>query len=412
MTSSETEVVIVGGGAAGIAAARRLHDARVDCLLVEARPRLGGRAWTVRDGADFPLDLGCGWLHSADRNPWTKIALAQGRAIDKTPPPWSRLSMPIGFPLAEQASFRTALEDFRDRLDSASEAAPDVAAATFLEPRGRWNDLITAVGSYVTGAELDRVSARDYGRYEDSGVNWRVVDGYGTLIAAHAAGVPVVLGCPVRRIDRGGRRLSVETADGMIAADAAIVTVPTDVLAEEGLRFTPALHDKVEAAMGLPLGLADKLFLSLSDADEFDQDSRLFGRADRSGTATYHMRPFGRPLIEVYFAGMLAAGLEADGDGAFFDFAQAELVALLGSSFARRIGPVHVHRWRADPFARGSYSYALPGKADYRTLLGAPVDDRLFFAGEACSRNDFSTAHGGYLTGIAAAEQAIAARRR
>src|SRR5262245_60857978 len=185
--TSEAEVVIVGGGAAGIAASRRLHDAGVDCLLLEARSRLGGRAWTVRAGPDFPIDLGCGWLHSADRNPWTKIAVAQGLAIDKTPPPWLRLSMPIGFPLAEQASFLDSLQEFRARLDSPSDAEPDVPAASFLEPGGRWNGLINAVGTYVSGAELDQVSARDYGLYEDSGVNWRVVEGYGTAIAAHAA---------------------------------------------------------------------------------------------------------------------------------------------------------------------------------------------------------------------------------
>src|SRR5262249_48990502 len=127
------------------------------------------------------------------------------------------------------------------------------AAASFLEPGGRWNDLINAVGTYVSGAEPDRVSARDYGRYEDSGVNWRVVEGYGTAIAAHAAGVPVVLGAPVQRIDHSGRRLRVETLDGTITADAAIVTVPTDVLVEGGLRFTPALPAKTEAAAGLPL---------------------------------------------------------------------------------------------------------------------------------------------------------------
>ena len=99
MANSDTEVVIVGGGAAGIAAGRRLMDAHVDCLVVEARPRLGGRAWTMRGNSAFPIDLGCGWLHSADRNPWRDIAEAQGCLIDKTPPPWSRRPAPIGFPL-------------------------------------------------------------------------------------------------------------------------------------------------------------------------------------------------------------------------------------------------------------------------------------------------------------------------
>ena len=98
MTNSETEVAIIGGGAAGIAAGRRLREAGIDCLLIEARPRLGGRAWTVTDQSGFALDLGCGWLHSADRNPWAKVAesprphhrqdaaaLDQARAADPFP---------------------------------------------------------------------------------------------------------------------------------------------------------------------------------------------------------------------------------------------------------------------------------------------------------------------------------------
>jgi monoamine oxidase len=411
MASSETEVVVVGGGAAGIAAGRRLVDAGVECLVVEARPRLGGRSWTIGDGSEFPLDLGCGWLHSADRNPWRGIAEAAGCTIDKTPPPWRRLSLPIGFPIAEQRDFLQALETFYERLGSLADGEPDRPAAAFLEPRGRWNNLIGAVGTYVNGAELERVSARDFGRYDDSGVNYRVVGGYGAVIARHGAGLPVVLGCPVQRIDHNGRRLRVETANGTITADAAIITLPSGLLAAESLRFIPALHGKTEAAAALPLGLADKLFLSLAGADEFDKDSRLFGRADRTETATYHLRPFGRPLIEAYFGGALAARLEADGEGAFLDFAVAELVGLLGGDFARRVTPLHLHRWGVDPFSRGSYSYALPGKADCRAALATPVDGRLFFAGEACSEGDYSTAHGAYLTGIAAAEQAIAARR-
>jgi len=407
-SSSDTEVVIIGGGAAGVAAARRLADARIDCLLVEARSRLGGRAWTIN--SEFPIDLGCGWLHSADRNPWREVAALQGRSIDKTPPPWMRRSAPIGFPLSEQDAFLQAHREFYERLDSLSEDKPDVAAATFLEPHGRWNALINAVSSYVSGAELDRVSARDFDRYGDSGVNWRVVEGYGTVIAAHGRGLPVMLGCAVRLIDRRGRRLRMETPNGAITANAAIVTVPTPVLAEEKIVFIPPLPEKTEAALGLPLGLADKLFLSLSDAEEFNKESRLFGHTDRSRTGVYHFRPFGRPQIEAYFGGRLAAELEAGGDGAFVDFAVSELVGLFGSDFARRVKPLKLHPWGIDPFSRGSYSYALPGKAECRAALAAPVDDRLFFAGEACSRSDYSTAHGAYLTGAAAAEQVIAAR--
>ena len=412
MANSDTEVAIIGGGAAGIAAGRRLAKAAIDCLVIEARPRLGGRAWTVTDASGFALDLGCGWLHSADRNPWVPVAQAQGFTIDKTPPPWTKAALPAGFPIAEQAAYAAAFREFSERVGAAAAKEPDVAAASLLEPNGRWNNLIMAVGTYISGAELDRVSARDFDRYDDSGVNWRVTQGYGAAIAAYGEGLSVVLDCPVLQIDHHGRRLKIETAKGTIAADRAIVTLPTSVLADKEFLFTPALPDKTESARGLPLGLADKLFMSLDGADEFDKDSRLFGRTDRIGTATYHMRPFGRPLIEAYFGGSLARELEAGGERAFFDFAASELSALLGGDFARRVKPVRIHRWGADPFSGGSYSYAMPGQADCRAKLAAPVDGRLFFAGEACSIDNFSTAHGGWLTGVAAADQAIVARQR
>ena len=412
MVTSDIDVVIVGGGAAGVAAARRLCDAAVPCLVVEARPRLGGRAWTVTDRSGFALDLGCGWLHSADRNPWRAVAERQGRSIDKTPPPWMRPAHPVGFPLFEQRDFRGAQEAFYARLDSAAQQGPDVAASAFLAPDCRWNGLINSIGTYVTGADLDRVSAYDIGRYDDTGVNWRVVEGYGSVVAAHGDGLPIVCDCPVYRVDHGGKRLKIETAKGVITAGAAIVTIPSALLAAEHLAFTPILPEKIDAAAGLPLGLADKLFLSLDRAEEFEQDIRLFGRIDRAGTGAYHVRPFGRPQIEAYFGGALARELETGGERAFTGFAVSELTGVLGSDFARRVAPIHLHRWGSDPFARGSYSYARPGAADRRATLAAPVDDRLFFAGEACSTSDFSTAHGAWETGVAAADQAIAVQQR
>lgn len=408
----ETEVAIIGGGAAGIGAARRLHGAGVPCLIIEARSRLGGRSWTSRDNGGFALDLGCGWLHSAARNPWTRVAEQQGRTIDRSPPPWMRLSLNNGFPHDEQRAFVAAQQAYFRRLDEAGEREPDRPASALLEPGDRWNNLIGAVATYVTGAEPDQVSIIDFARYEDDGVNWRVIEGLGTTIAAHGDGVPTVLDCAVACIDHTGTRLAIETARGPITADRVIVTVPSALLAQDALHFRPALPDKVEAAAGLPLGVADKLFLSLAQPEEFPPDSRLFGRTDRTATATYHMRPFGRPLIECYFGGSNAADLESGGQAAFFAFARTELTGLLGSAFARRIAPVALHGWRGDPFARGSYSFALPGKADGRAVLAAPVDERLFFAGEACSRHDFSTAHGALLTGLAAADAVIAARSK
>jgi len=410
MSNSDFETVVIGGGAAGLAAARRLHQAEVKCLVVEARPRLGGRGWSVTDSSGSTLDLGCGWLHSADRNPWVKIAEEQGRTIDKTPPPWRRRSLTLGFPENGQVEFLAAQQQFFARVSERAQKEPDVPVAALLPLNGRWNNLITAVGTYISGTELDRISVRDFDNFDDTDVNWRVIEGYGATIAAAGVNLPVALDCPVRRIDHSGKRIKIETAKGSISADQAIVTLPSTVLAEANKFFLPHLPEKIEAAKGLPLGLADKLFLSLDRAEEFEKDRRVFGATDRIATATYHFRPFGRPQIEVYFGGRLASDLESGGERAFFDFALSELTGLFGNAFAGRVKPIQIHPWGSDPFARGSYSYAVPGMADCRGNLASPVDGRLFFAGEACSRSDFSTAHGAFITGITAADQVIAAR--
>jgi monoamine oxidase len=355
----------------------------------------------------FPIDLGCGWLHSAEHNAWRVLAEKAGFAIDQTPPPWARPVLPKGAPTQEQRDFGRAIGEFRGETDEFPEGIPDVPASSFLKPGGKWNAMLGAVSTYYSGAELDRISTRDLARFEDTGVNWRVREGYGTLVTSYAEGLPARLNCVVTRVDRRGKRLAIDTSDGVLDARAVIVTLPSDIIAASESLFWPALPEKIEAARGLPLGLADKLFLSLDNAEEFNDESRAFGDMTRVATAAYHFRPFGRPEIEAFFGGQLAHDLEAGGPGSFFDFAVSELTAIYGAAFARRVKPIREHRWGIDPFARGSYSYALPGHADDRAVLAAPVEDRIFFAGEAYSRASYSTAHGAYETGVAAAENAL-----
>src|SRR6516165_4091837 len=113
--STNADVVIVGAGAAGIAAARRLARSGLSVMALEATARIGGRAWTC-NVAGLPLDLGCRWLHSADRNPWTRIAETAGLTIDRRTPAWGRQHGDLGFPQAEQAAATQALSDWRLRM--------------------------------------------------------------------------------------------------------------------------------------------------------------------------------------------------------------------------------------------------------------------------------------------------------
>ncbi len=279
---SELDVIVIGAGAAGLAAARRLATARLSIRVLEARNRLGGRAWTWREPGGLPIELGCGWLHSADVNEWCVVAATLGFALDRTRPPWRTQLNDIGFPASDQDDYRAASARFYDRLDAAGEAEIDMPGVRLLEPGCRWNGLIDATSTYINGVELDQLSVRDFWRYRDTGVNWRVVEGYGTLIAASGTGLDIALDCPAQVIDHGGRRVRVATPRGELGARAAIVTVPTDVLAAGVPRFVPELPDKIAAAAALPLGLADKLYLRLDGAEEFPGDCPPL-RRPRSG---------------------------------------------------------------------------------------------------------------------------------
>lgn len=407
--SGDFDVIVIGAGAAGIGAGRALAASGLSFTVLEARRRVGGRAWT-QSVEGMALDHGCGWLHSAEENPWTALAERHGSTVDRTPPPWETPAANGGLSAGDRAEMEEAVDGYFARLDAAAGAGgPDRACAALLEPGNRWNPLLNAMSGYISGTALDDLSLVDTGNYHDTGTNWRVREGYGALVAAEAQGLPIRLGVAVRLIDRSGAQLRVETAAGVLTARAVIVTVPPSLLLNETLRFHPALPVKAMAAEGLPLGLADKVSFRVERAEELPLEGHVFGDPFSAETGHYHLRPFGRPVIEGFFGGALPRRLEREGAAACFAFAQEELVREYGSDFARRLTPLAVTGWASDPWSGGSYSYARPGHADARALLAAPVEDRLFFAGEACSTHDFSTAHGAWRSGQAAAAQVLAA---
>jgi monoamine oxidase len=408
---SSVDVAIIGAGAAGIAAAHGLKHSGLSVIVLEARDRAGGRAHTIMAAPDITFDLGCGWLHSADKNRFVAIAEQLNFEIDKTRPPWREQSFDTGFPLGERMDFITALDAFYDRAEQAARQAiksgRDQAASDTLEPGNRWNPMIDALSSYINGCELDAVSILDMDAYEDTEINWRVRRGYGAMIAAYGASCPLALNCVVSLIDHSGKRLRIETSLGALEADKVIVTVPTNLIADEAIRFHPELPAKVDAAIGLPLGLADKVMLGLDEPEALPKDGNLHGATMRTAMGSYHLRPFGQAAIEGYFGGSFARELEDAGPGALAAQSIDEIAALLGNDFRRKLKPLSESRWAHDPFARGSYSHALPGHAGDRAVLAAPVDNRLFFAGEATSPNFYSTAHGAGDSGERAAAEVM-----
>jgi monoamine oxidase len=407
--AADVDVVIIGAGAAGIAAARRLAGSHLSATVLEATARVGGRAWTC-DVAGMQLDLGCGWLHSADRNPWTRIAEAAGFAVDRRAPAWGQQYQDIGFPETDQAAARRAFLAWEQRMDTSPPASD--CAADALEPEGEWNAYLQAISGFMNGAGLEHLSVADYTAYDaaSTGCNWRTPAGYGTVIAASLPHpIDLRLSTPVQSIELDGPGVELITPVGAVRARAAILTVSTAVLAGSTIRLPPGLDAWRHAAACLPLGRDEKLFIEIVGENSFAPETRVIGNPRDRRTGVYRIRPFGWPVIECFVGDEAARMVEEMGPAAGFAHAADELADLFGSSVSRNLRPLVASNWGRMTSVGGAYSHALPSHATARKDLALPFEQRLFFAGEATHTDDFSTAHGAYDSGLRAAEEAIAA---
>jgi monoamine oxidase len=409
--SDRFDVVIVGAGAAGIGAARRLAPTGLATLVLEASPRVGGRAWT-HSIAGLDLDLGCGWFHSAERNAWVSIAEAAGLAVDRSTAKWGVQYRDLGFSPESQAAARQAFGAWMQVLERSPPASD--CAADALPAGGEWTNYIRVIAGFISGARLERLSITDYLAYDEASSenNWRTRTGLGAVVAgSFPAQVALRLATPVESLslDAGGVQLA--TKAGVIHARAVIVTVSTAVLAGDRLKLPAELGPWREAASRLPLGRNEKLFLEIVGDAPFALESQLLGnpRDERSGS--YYLRPLGLPVIECFFGAQGAALAVEGGAPAAFDFALEQLGALFGSNIRALLRPLAASSWTRMNYIGGAYSSALPGHAAARKTLALPFDQRVFFAGEATSPGDFSTVHGAYDSGLRAADEVIASRK-
>jgi len=408
---SGRDLIVVGAGAAGLAAARRAQALGLRVTVLEAKDRIGGRAWTDTTSLGVPWERGANWLHDAERNLFRRYADEIGFAYDRKSAE-RRLWSGGRF----DSALRAALDDYGAAAFAAVEAAgaagQDVAAAAVIPPDPRFGRLFAPWFAALNGIEAERMSTLDFARAAFDGGNWRLETGYGALLAHYGRGLAVKLATPARRIRWGGQGVRVETARGEIDAAAALVTVSTNVLASGRIAFEPPLPPaRQEALAAIPTGHAAKVALAFTH-NVFGLEAPCFLRIDHPQHAAFifELRPFGRELAIGHLAAHWAAEAEAAGPDAMAEAAMAALVHVFGSDVRKALRAFATTAWSSDPDVLGGYSCALAGKAHLRPLLAEPLGERLFFAGEACSLHAYGTAHGAAETGIAAAE-AIAGRR-
>jgi monoamine oxidase len=410
MSRAVFDLVVVGAGAAGLAAARTALASGLTVVVLEAKRRIGGRAHTDTATFGVPWDRGAHWLHQASRNPFTAFAEAQGFGCDRSTLPrrlWSG-----GW---AGADLQAELDAYYARgfaaIAAAGAAGLDVAASEAIPPHPRFRAMFDSWSAALSGADPERVSTLDYARYEMSGGNWRVVDGFGVLLARFGQGLPVELATPAKRIRWGGREVVVETARGALRGRTVIVTASTNVLASGRIAFDPPLPArKQEALAAVPVGEAGKVALALEGELPGPAGAYFLHIEHRTHEAMrFEMRPFGRNLVVGYLGGRFAAELEAAGPEAMVAFATDQLARVFGAGLRGQVRAAAATGWVHDPDILGGYSCALPGMAHLRPRLAEPLAERVFFAGEAGSLEAFGTVHGARASGEAAAR--AAARR-
>jgi monoamine oxidase len=405
---SAPDIAVIGAGAAGLGAGRRLRELGASFAVLEAAHRVGGRGYTGEIAPGVPFDLGCHWMHSASLNPFVAMADAAGFTYRK-----GTFDRTLHF-----AADWTAGTDVKDcdeffersyaALREAHAAGQSASVADVVARDSPWTGAFDYVISLNSSADSDQTSAFDLYNYRDTGEDWPLKDGYGTLISRLAQDLPIELNAAVTDIDNSGKDIRLTTSRGVATAKAVIVAVSTGILGGGDIRFTPDLPDwKQQAIADLPLGGHNRIALSF--------DRNVFGDDHPRGTMvlsseaepmSFEIRPFGFNYVSGMTGGRFADWLERAGIEASVDLAKENLKKAFGSDITKHVVRHLVTAWRGDPWVKGAYSAARPGTVGQRPRLAEAIDGRLFFAGEATSSEFFASAHGAYLSGIRAADEA------
>ncbi|MGL4729159.1 MAG: flavin monoamine oxidase family protein [Bosea sp. (in: a-proteobacteria)] len=409
--AADVDVIVIGAGAAGIFAARDLKAAGKNVLVLEARGRVGGRLHTERSlGA--PYDAGAGFIHFSDRNPWTQVARDIG--IEARPGSWSGWNRGFieGKPLTGEEIGRrsAAFSEVSTLIDDRDVDDADVSFAQALANASPEARAIALQRSQMAmGEQPERLSVAEW-QVLWSGGNLVVPEGYGTLAERAAAGLNIRLNTPVTAIRWDGPGVVVETAGGVISARAVVVTVPVGVLKRDAIRFSPRLPNATLKGLdALSMGALTKVGLSIDPALLPNEAEGGFSDMSAGSAMTVQIKPFGQPVILCHLGGDPARALCEAGEAAAIDHVSNRLVAVLGSEARKAIKAGKLAGWWVDPFSRGGFSVAKPGRFADRELLSRPVGGRIWFAGEANAGQASVTAGGAAIAGQAAAKE-ISAR--
>lgn len=428
--SRRYDVAVIGGGAAGLIAARRLGEAGLSVVLLEAQDRLGGRILTAEPG----LELGAGFVHgqpdstlSLAREAGLEVIEAEGEAWtghDGRLAPAAGRFAGLGPLLAkarriqEDVAAGEFFERFRDDPELAESAAWAIRLVQGFDAADPARASLKAIAAEWTG---------DAGMRSPQG---RVRGGYGALLSHLVHRLPAAversMGTRVRTIDWGSGGVLLDVirggASARIEAKAAVVTLPLGVLQAPpadplAVRFAPELTGKRAAFGGLAMGpvlkvllLFKETFWTILEGGRYRKASFFF--RDRGHFPTFWTAaPSAEPIVAAWYGDPGAAEISGEPDDRIIGLAIESLETLFGGAVALEplLRLARVHNWQSDPFSRGAYSYVAVGGLGARRALAEPLGGRLFFAGEATDdTGEATTVASALSSGERAAREVIA----
>jgi monoamine oxidase len=406
----DADIVVIGAGAAGIAAARRIMATGRKVVVVEAASQIGGRCITDSTTFDTPFDRGARWMYNPDTNPMIRLARSLG--LDVLPAPMGQ-KMRIGRRNAragETEQFLAALVRANRAIDEAARGKLDASCASVLpKDLGDWAGAAEfMLGASFAGKDLKELSAIDKGRAQDRNAAIICRQGLGTLITRLGEQAPVALSTPASRIAWSNRDVSVETQAGKIAARAVVVTVSTNVLTSGAIKFTPDIPKRtLDAASKLSLGSYDRIVLQVpGNPLGLSRDDILVEQSNSTRTALMFANIGGSSLCSIDVGGSFGRDLSGQGEKAMAAFAREWITKLFGSEAASAVQKSSVTRWNASPYVMGAMSAASPGGQLARRVLSEPVGS-VFLAGEATHETLWGTVDGAWESGERAADAAL-----
>ncbi len=395
-----------------MSAAKELSRLGLTCQVLEASHRIGGRAYSEEIAPNEWFDLGCAWLVGGDSNPFVKIADELGVKLSRDKSDRFRLHNHrfqrdgTALNADQQAACIRYYTDCYKAIAAAAEQGRDVAISDVIDMDHEYAPPLLASIGTSWGMDVDQVSTTDSASTKGE-LGHQALHGYGNLVSAWGRDVDVTLNCRVDKIDWSGTGIKLETPKGTVSGRCALITVSTGFLGSGELVFSPGLPDwKVEAIHNLPMGTENKIGVHF-DKDIFGEDGRAHyttwnsdGHAGKVDASV-----MGLNTASVFIGGRFGIWLEKQGAQAMQDFAIDRVADIFGNGIRKHVDRCIATAWESEPWTRGSWACARPGHADKRADLARPINDVLFFAGEATVYGGQGTCNGAYDSGLRAAHE-------